>query len=221
MYQRVPWSIPVGDWAGQTVVLVCGGTSVETQDHELLHGHKVVLLNSSYERLDCYRKTKPPYIPHADALIFGDARWWSDHERELKRFTGEIVTTVCEVKLPERVRWCQKAGTLATEPTKLMMHWTSICPALNFIAHRIGAKTGGRIVLLGADGKFSPDGRTHHHTKHRWAHMKKAWDLHAQDLGSIVKPMKRLFGIEVINASPGSAYTMFPVMTLEEALKSN
>lgn len=227
MPKSPPYAVPTGDWAGQIVAICCGGLSLETQDLALLAPHKIVVVNSSYQRLAQYRLTKPPYIPHADALLFSDERWWRVHHAALKDFAGDIVAPLNR-NAPELVgnaRWCEKSATLTQSPTALFNHWTSIGGAVNYSAHRLGAlnlgaHTGGRIILLGADGRADHRKRTHHHGPHEWPHHPRAWDLHRQDLESLVKPLKKLFDLRIVNASPGSAFQMFPVMRLAQALVS-
>jgi hypothetical protein len=76
------WLVPPA-WSGETCFIVGGGVSVETQPVERLHGHKVIALNSSYER-----------VPFADYLLFVDTRWCRVHESRpaLRAFAGQLVT---------------------------------------------------------------------------------------------------------------------------------
>jgi hypothetical protein len=84
------------------------------------------------------------------------------------------------------------------------------------LAIKLGAK---RIILLGYDMKCD-NGRSHWHNEPRQADFA---DVAARSMlphfESLVSPLKAL-GVNVINATPGSAIECFPKATLEEALSS-
>ena len=89
--------------------------------------------------------------------------------------------------------------------------------ALNLAVH-FGAK---RIILLGYDMKSGPEGQLHHHAKHPAGLNNPdplinypSW-IHA--FGTLGPDLKRA-GVEVINCTPGSALTCFPMANLEEVL---
>ncbi len=86
-------------------------------------------------------------------------------------------------------------------------------PAINVAAHLIG--WSGRIVLLGADGKRHKDGRSHHHAAHPWPVRPGCWDIQKRDLMEIAP---QLNGVEVVNASPGSAWDVWPIVQIEDVL---
>jgi len=133
-------------------------------------------------------------------------------------FSGRVVTTSRTV--PDRkVHVCCKTKPpgLALERNSLMQRWTSLTAATNLAAHLVGP--GGSIVWLGADGQKAADGRTHHHTPHRWAHTPGCYDKHLGDLKTIVPSLKAM-GITAYNASPGTAWAdLLPVISLREALE--
>lgn len=191
-------------WAGQQVFIIGGGPSVDSQRVEQLKGRRVIVVNSSVHK-----------FPWADILFFGDARWYKtipENRAAADAFSGLVVTNAnirCEnIKRMVRVR-----PPLASDRTSLAIQKTSLTAAINLAVH-LGA---GRIVLLGADGRKGSDGRTHHHQPHKWPVRKGCWDEHRQELATLVEPLKKL-GIPVINASPGSAWDLWPVTTLIEVL---
>ena len=201
------WTVP-HEWPGETVFIVAGGPSVLGQDLGSLRGRRVIAINSSVFT-----------VPWADALFFGDWRWWNERENQaaVASFSGRVVTTSRTV--PDRkVHVCCKTKPpgLALERNSLMQRWTSLTAATNLAAHLVGP--GGSIVWLGADGQKAADGRTHHHTPHRWAHTPGCYDKHLGDLVTIVPSLKAL-GIAAYNASPGTAWAdLVPVIDLQEAL---
>lgn len=201
------WSVPRA-WEGQTAFIVGGGPSVRDQNIDLLRGRKVIAINSSYET-----------IPFADYLIYHDPVWWKEHKEKLQAYKGRIVNpnTVhprCSMRVFLRK---EKPPGLSTSTEAVKMSRTTFTAAINLAVHLTGA--GGRIVLLGADGQ-SKDGRSHHHRPHSWWKPNpKRWDIHRDELMTLVEPLQKL-SIDVVNASPGSAWSMWPVMTLEQAINS-
>lgn len=190
-------------WQGETVFVLCGGTSVETQNLDLLHGRKVAVINSS-----CYT------LPGADLLFFGDSRWWRENKDAVAKFAGMVVTVAPSAVGDNLKRMRKLAPPGLTEVRDaLVMRRTSLVGMLNLLAHFAVAK----VVLLGADCREGPDKRTHHHKPHAWPQRPDCWDEQRKDLQSIVAPLKAK-GMTVFNASPGSALPFWPVMTLEEAL---
>ena len=71
--------------------------------------------------------------------------------------------------------------------------------------------------MLGADG--GPHGKARsHHAPHPWAQKKGCWDEQYWDLGTTVAPLAAL-GVEVVNASPGSRWDLWPIVTLDEVFE--
>jgi hypothetical protein len=199
------WSVP-REWPGETAFVIGGGPSVLGQDLDALRGRRVIVINSSVHA-----------VPWADFLFFGDWRWYYDNQAAVAGFAGRVVTTSRMVP-DKRVLVCRKTKPpgLAREPDSLMQRWTSLTAATNLAAHLVGS--GGTIVWLGADGQKAADGRTHHHTPHRWAHTPGCYDKHLGDLVTIV-PSLRSLNITAYNASPGTAWTdLLPVISLQKAL---
>jgi hypothetical protein len=94
------------------------------------------------------------------------------------------------------------------------MRRTTFTAAINLAVHLGAAK----IVLLGADGKLGEGGRSHHHTPHAWwKFLVGRWEKHRAELETLVVPLQKL-GIPVLNASPGSQWDLWPVMSLREAI---
>lgn len=190
-------------WSGQAAFIIAGGPSVSTQNLDLLFGRKVIVINSSvYE------------YPSADVLFFGDARWYRDvpeNKKVADEFEGLVITT--QAVKSDKIKIMNKVNPpgLSKDRKGLTIKRTSLTAAINLAVH-LGANP---IVLLGADGKKSPDGRTHHHKPHKWPARPGCWDLHRKDLETLVKPLEES-GVRIFNASPGSAWDMWPIVTLEQ-----
>lgn len=161
------------------------------------------------------------------AMYFCDAKWWqrsiatnnrlgdntySFHDAVFKCwwFTGS--PDFAEHTQVNALRLTGQAG-LETDPTGLRTGGNSGYQAINLAVH-LGAK---RIVLLGYDMKMD-GGRNNWHGEPR-PHASP--DVYAQSMlphfASLVDPLRKL-GVEVVNATPGSALETFPKATLEEAL---
>ena len=99
------------------------------------------------------------------------------------------------------------------------MRRTSVVPALN-IAVLKGVKA---IVTLGLDGKMGPDGQRNHYavqySAHGWKHAPNTWERHQNDIEPLV-PQIAAAGVTVTNASPGSAWPFWPIMSLDEFLNA-
>ena len=205
-------------WKGETIFIIAGGTSVLRQDLSLLKGRRVIVVNSSYET-----------YPDADALYFGDSRWYDLHrEKEgFKKFAGLIVTTsqaASGARLIKGKRITPGPSTgLAVESYALAGVRTSLQAAMNLGFHYGGFAlpevTRKRMVLLGADAGRAADGRSHHHAAHPWKNKpeNRTWDIQNAQFQTIVAPLAK-FGVEVINTSDITRIPWWPIRPLEQAV---
>jgi len=203
------WTVPPL-WQGETAFIIAGGTSVAQQDVSALRGRRVIVINSSYE-----------VAPWADFLFFGDKRWYLEHGNRplLRSFEGKVVT-VSGVSAASnhqiiRLKRIVPPPGLVTARNSAACLKTSMQGGMNFAVH-LGVK---RIVLLGADARRADDGRTHHHSSHKWNNKQgnKTWEIQMNQLQLIVDPLRAL-GIDVINTSPISRLPWWVKISLEEAL---
>lgn len=205
------WTV-TPEWKGETVFIIGGGTSVCRQNVSRLEGRKVIAVNSSYE-----------VAPFAQFLFFGDNRWWEEHRQRpaLVAFKGRLVTvsgaaTGDRLLKLKRVR-PDKGPGLSTKPDTLSSQKTSLQGAMN-LAFLLGAS---RMVLLGADMRRADDGRSHHHSPHKWRNKpgNGTWDIQLQDLALIVEPLRK-HGVEVFNTSPISRLPFWPKAPLESFVET-
>jgi hypothetical protein len=190
------------EWQGHAAFIICGGPSVAAQNLALLAGAKVIVINSS---LFSY--------PQADILYFGDRRWWLQHRDAVAAFEGRAVTVADEVQDPRILRMKKSPPPgLSQQSDTLMQRRTSATAAINLAVH-LGANP---IVTLGLDGKAT-DGRHWHHAPHIWPPKADRFETWMQDLATLADPL-RLRGIELLNASPGSAVPFWPVVDLAEVM---
>ncbi len=200
------WSVPP-EWTGETAFLIGGGPSLRGFDASILRGRRVIAINNSWE-----------LAPWADVLYFCDYKWWEWHgDKVTEGFEGRYIVTPSQILKDPRGRLVTLTGGtgLETDPGGLRHGSNGGYQAIN-LAYHFGAK---RIVLLGYD--MTADKRTHFHDGHPTTKM----DAYRRTLEfsmlpkfpTIVEPLKKA-GVEVINATPGSALKCWPYRPLEEIL---
>lgn len=207
------WSVPPV-WKGQTAVLIASGPSLSSD--QLAHvravhargGCRVIAINNAWER-----------APWADALYACDPRWWEWYGAA-DRFHG-IKVTLEQHDTEARVlrRWPEvkvlrndgRTG-LCEDPTALRTGKLGGYQAINLAAH-LGA---ARLLLLGYDCRRGPNGELHCHPDHPipGVEPKPAW---RDDFATLIGPLQTR-GIEVVNCTPGSALTCFPMGRVEDEL---
>lgn len=136
----------------ETVFVVAGGPSFVLEDALQAYRHgKIIAVNSSIFS-----------VPFADYLFAADNGWWRAHDRFLNWLQCEkkITTTSEGHKYGAEVRRRQ-AGTGIGGP--FIEGHNSGHQAISLAFTKLGAT---RIVLLGFDCDFGPDGKKHHHGNH-------------------------------------------------------
>ncbi len=189
-------------WKGQSCYIIGGGPSLLTQNLALLKGQNVIVINSSYQA-----------FPEAQFLIFSDMRWWCHHLRlkPLQDFKGKIVATSNSASGAQLLKMKRKSSLgLATERDSVMVKNTTLTGAINLAVHLGVAK----IVLLGIDQR-TVDGRHWHHASHPWNPTANCWARQQMDMPKIAADLATL-NIPCVNASPGSALALWPIVNLED-----
>lgn len=130
--------------------------------------------------------------PWADILVSYDRKWWAYH-KEAVNFAGE---KICRFNYAGVHQWQPPEAPTGCNSGLMGMH----------VAKDRGAK---RIMLLG----FDMHG-THYFGKHPEGLTNTPPTRFAQHL----RQFARFNGPTVINCSPGSALTRYPMMTIKEAL---
>ena len=202
------WSVP-RLWDGATIVCLGGGPSLTRAQVDCCRGRaRVIAINDSYL-----------LAPWAEVLYFCDRRWFEWHQAKpaFRAFEGIKVTLDEQVlKAHPEIRGVKNTGRdgLETDPTGVRTGRNGGYQAINLAVH-LGAR---RIVLLGYDMKPAADGRTHWHGGHPVA-LRETVFAHSMlpCFPSLVEPLRQR-RVAVLNATPGSALTVFPMLALEEAL---
>lgn len=198
---------PAPNWRGRTVFCLASGPSLTREDVELvrLSGHPTVVTNTTFR-----------LAPWADVLFGFDARWWAmkdpatglthaqESERDFqgRRFSRSALAVNYGVESLHASSWFRGSGNSGT---------CAISLAVSAGAHRI--------VLLGFDCCFAPDGRRHWHGDHPRGLGNclsiARWPLQFQR----VKREAAAARAGIINCTRRTALDMFPLRRLEDVLQ--
>jgi len=155
-----------------------------------------------------------------DVCFFADSLFWWNHETAI-RWSGARKITLDKNKpgveliagrAPgvETWEWTGKSG-IETEPKKCRFNKSSGGAAVN-VAYHLGAK---RILLTGYDMHGDENGnRRNWYPEQYQQHSTKGYGNMIAPFEQIAADAKRL-GVEIINATPGSAITYFPFENIE------
>ena len=198
---------PLFDWRGHSVVVVASGPSLTDEQITLIE-HSVVFtiaVNNSYAKLQ-----------HPDVVYACDYLWWKlNHMKAKQNIPRRQLWTqdraAAEQFQLSHIQWEGKDGL---GKRGLRVNGNSGAGAIN-LAYHFGAR---RILLVGMDMKPGPNGEKHWHPDHpkplvqgqqfeEWRHK---MNVLAKDLAAE--------GVEVINCTPGSALTCFPMGDLSTEL---
>lgn len=192
-------------WTDATVCIAASGPSLTEAQLDLVRGRaKLIVINSTFR-----------LAPWSDALYACDGRWWTENPDAFS-FAGLKFSLHRTVDRSVLAFEAGKVEGLEHNRSKLATGGNSGHQAINLAVH-LGA---ARIVLVGYDMKLGQNGQAHHHPDHpppsknppavnlaRWA----------ARFETMVEPL-RAAGVEVVNATPGSAIECFPRAQLEDAL---
>lgn len=201
------WTIPQA-WIGETCFILARGPSLRGFDATVLReAGRIIVINDSYR-----------LAPWADVLYGCDRSWWRDHIADVDRvFSGlklSIGTNEFGVK---RLRNSGPKGLETCDRSAIRHGANSGYQAIN-VGYHFGAS---RIVLLGYDmhvqggAHFDSDQPDRGKPLDQFARMLEHNML--PRFPSLVDPL-RAAGVEVINATPGSALKCWPHQALEEIL---
>ena len=178
---------------------------------ELIHDEHVIAVNNSYLLGDW------PDICH-----FGDWGWYKVHRERLASWPGLKVSHSPSFADPAKAkeggvkympRDRAKRMGLSDNPGKLSWGFNTGSSAIDLAVH-LGAK---QVILLGFDMRNGRSGETHWHRGHGPNRRPASYARFLQGFPVIAKDARRL-GVEIINCSPGTSITEFPVANLKEIL---
>jgi len=177
---------------------------------ESIYEEHVIVVNNGYQLGDW-----------PDICLFGDQPWYLVHRQTLAKWPG-IKVHCCKsdcidqrdgVKYLARDR--EKRFGLCTNPRRVAWGWNTGSSSINLAVH-FGVR---QIILLGFDMSWGIASQSHWHRGHGNEHRPRPnYSKWIKGLSVLAKDAAGL-GIEIINCSPGSAITAFPVAELKDVLK--
>jgi hypothetical protein len=197
----------------ETVFVIGGGPSINHTDLSSIKKRPVVGCNDAF-KLGTW----------VDWCVFADKRWFHWNENELERWPNRerLICLVPQLLEERNVKWPwlkilrrdEARFGLSVEQDTIC--WNRGCggAAIN-AAYLLGA---ARIVLLGFDMRMV-DGKHNWHDNHQKAERDK---IYQNSMMPFLKPMSdamKVTGIQIANATPGSALNLFTTVPLEELLK--
>lgn len=191
-------------WRGETAFLLGCGPSIRAADVERLRGRRVIAINDSVFLAPC-----------ADVLYACDTHWWQTRAPRLAGYRG-LRVTLADVPGTLRLRNTGETG-LETEPDGLRTGKNSGYQAIN-LAYHLGATS---IVLLGYDMRLGRAGELHWNARperQTAAGFARTLSLMLPMFDTLVEPLRRA-GVEVLNATPGSALRCWPMVRLESLMR--
>lgn len=201
-----PWPIPKLWHDKPTVVILAGGPSLTLADVRL------VALAHARREIKAIAVNDAVFVAwFADWLHACDAQWWAWHGDAASRFRG--VRTCCEVNVNEayanylRVPTDKETGWrggFAEDPSEVAGGGNAGYQAIQ-IAIKAG---GGKVILLGFDMRPGLDNRRHWFGDHPNNQRSDYIRTMLPYFPSLAEACKER-GIDVVNATPGSAIDVF------------
>ena len=189
-----------------------GGPSLSKVELSRLRGARTIAVNCACAD-----------VPWAEVMFFGDGGWIEHHADLLRPFGGLIFThreelvqreQDCGVLILRREpkRLTDDPG-ICKDPRFIVWNWNSGAAAINLAVHLGAAK----IVLFGFDMRVA-DGRGNYHDHYGGHQRNKPFHVFlGSDPGQVpvfpaIARDCAALGVEVVNATPGSAITCWPIV---------
>lgn len=198
---------PPFNWRDHTVVVVASGPSLTDEQITLIE-HSVVFtiaVNNNYAKLQ-----------HPDVVYACDYLWWKlNHMKAKQNIPRRQLWTqdraAAEQFQLSHIQWEGKDGL---GKRGLRVNGNSGAGAIN-LAYHFGAR---RILLVGMDMKPGPNGEKHWHPDHPKPLVQgQQFEEWRKKMGVLAADLKTE-GVTVVNCTPGSALTCFPMGDLEQEL---
>lgn len=192
-------------WSGETVYVIGGGPSLDGFNWNSLGGKRTIAIN----------KAILSYLT-ASALYWTDSRVYGWYKQDIDKFKGLKYTIRHHATYPADIKVLRKSNKFGLEEAKdALCHGNNSGYAAINLAYLMGAK---KIVLLGYD-MHNDGARSHYHEGYP---VPATGDNIYRDqfipgfgiLAGLLKEKK----VEVYNASLKSSLTVWPRISLEQAL---
>ena len=189
----------------ETIYIIGGGPSLKNFDFRKLIGSKTIAINKALL-----------FHSQADVLYWTDSRFYSWYKNEIDNYKGLKFTVKAGSQYTTDIKILKKgkAFGIETDPQVIAHGNNSGYAAIN-LAYHLGVK---RIILLGFDMGGNNLG-THFHDGYpaRAAPDSMYAEKFIPGFNQLNSELKDS-GISILNASPSSKLTVFPKITLEQAL---
>ncbi|SDF83529.1 hypothetical protein [Thalassobaculum litoreum] len=195
-------------WAGETVFILGGGPSLPSYDLSLLVGRPVIAINNAwYARPGAeYWNEDPPKAPGPwPVCFFTDGPWWDQYGAEVAAFPGLKCTIFPNRQLPAVAHLRRGLHRIVDEREGWIGYGNDGGLNAILLAQKLGAS---RAVLLAYDQR-TIDGRHNWHMRHERPIYEETYDFLYQPGYHDVAPRLAELGLDVVNATAGSALTAF------------
>jgi hypothetical protein len=192
------------NWSGRTAVILASGPSLREfiREGSLPPDAKTIAVNSTIFA-----------VPAADVAFGVDFMWWKVHHQAVARTKAQPWTVSRSASERFGLNHVREATGGGLHATRVNGNGNSGAAAIN-LATLFGAK---RILLLGFDMKLGENDERHWHPDHPLpCTQAQCFDDWLYKFGAIARDAEKM-GVEIINCTPDSALTVFPMMSLEEA----
>lgn len=207
------------DWRGETAVLVAPGWSLDAAQAATIAAAR----RAGASRVLAIGDAAFLFAPEdLDAVYHADGRWWQYHDRARALPCARITVSahaaqVFGLKLLTHrsdLPFCDDPSQIATGGHDKRPWRNSGYQGINLAAHFWPA----RLVLAGFDMRLGPGGKRHFFGEHPNGVGKPSdYSKFAPAFADLVAPL-RARDIAVLNATPGSALTVFPSADLPAVL---
>jgi hypothetical protein len=204
------WS-PEPLFKGETIFCLASGPSLTAEICQRVRGHRTIAVNSS-----------AVLAPFADVLFFTDSGWYEERRQLVANWAGLVISMSRTAKreLPDKVKRVKGEGDPQALPgfsrgSHVIQQGRSSGHTAVSLAIALGAS---RVVLLGYDMRFV-GGREHCHDEYNGP---RDVDIYSREfLPGFAgwDEAARAVGVEIVNATEGSALKEFPCVSLDEVLK--
>jgi hypothetical protein len=197
------------DWSGDTTVILASGPSLTDEQVWAADESraKIISINST-----TFRRSVFPSVVYG-----GDFLFYKTYIQQLKLQMPKGNFWTCDRTAAERygLNWVKGVNALGLgRGPHIHTNGNSLAQSIN-LAYLFGCR---RILLLGADMKLGSKGEKHWHADHPSPLMQgqdfSGWLFKFNHLAADLKKE----GVEVVNCTPGSAMTCFPMSTIEKEL---
>jgi hypothetical protein len=202
---NIQYSTVQKKFEGETIYIIGGGPSLKDFNFQNLAGARTIAINKAML-----------FHTQTDVLYWTDVRFYTWYKNEIDNYKGLKFALAAGSQYTDDVKVLKKgkAHGLETDRQTLAHGNNSGYAAIN-LAYHLGAK---RIILLGFDmGSNGTDSHFHDGYPTKAAGDKMYQDKFLPGFKQLDAELKDS-GVMILNASPYSKLTMFPKITIEQAL---